>query len=325
MNVNVHWLIKAGGLTAGVLAAALAGAIVWGGPGDPRPMASINDPFKAVDFSDLPPLQRYPAKDGAALAYRAYVPRPGTAVKGSVVLVHGSSASSNSMHVLGRALAAAGYEAYALDMRGHGASGPKGAIAYVGQLEDDIDAFAQAVPLAAPRTLLGFSSGGGFVLRFAGSPRQDRFQRYVLLSPFLGAHAANYRPGGGGWVEVGVPRIVGLTVLNRLGVRAFNGLPVLRFALDAHARQRLTPAYTFALATNFGPQQDAEANIRAVHQPVRVLAGASDEVFATQTLSRIFHEQGQAWPVTLLPGIDHIQLTLAPMAVNAIVTAVQAD
>lgn len=30
-------------------------ALVWGGPGTPAPLASINDPFKSVDFSNLPP------------------------------------------------------------------------------------------------------------------------------------------------------------------------------------------------------------------------------------------------------------------------------
>jgi pimeloyl-ACP methyl ester carboxylesterase len=42
------------------------------------------------------------------------------------------------MHELAKAFAAAGYAAYALDIRGHGDSGDKGKIAYVGQLEDAV-------------------------------------------------------------------------------------------------------------------------------------------------------------------------------------------
>ena len=60
------------------------------------------------------------------------------------------------MHVLAKAFSEAGYAAYALDMRGHGASGTKGKIAYVGQLEDDLESFVKAVPLARPSTLVGF-------------------------------------------------------------------------------------------------------------------------------------------------------------------------
>lgn len=320
--MNTTTLPKIALVSLGIMAIVLACAIAFGGPGTPRPLASINDPFKDVDFSDLPPLSRYRAADGAALAYRAYTPRPDAPPKGSVVLVHGSSASSNSMHVVAKALSRAGYTAYALDVRGHGASGPKGRIAYVGQLEDDLAAFVNAVRPAGARTLLGFSSGGGFVLRFAGSARQDLFQHYVLLSPFLGPRAPSYRPNSGGWVSVGVPRIVGLAVLNRLGIRAFNGLPVVNFALDEQARRVLTPSYAFDLATNFGPQQDHEANIRAVQCPVKVLAGASDEVFVAQAFERIFRGQGRTWPVTLLPGVGHIQLTLDPHAVSAIVDAI---
>jgi len=46
-------------------------------------------------------------------------------------------ARSTSMHSLAKDLSTAGYEAYALDIRGHGESGEKGRVAYVGQLEDD--------------------------------------------------------------------------------------------------------------------------------------------------------------------------------------------
>jgi non-heme chloroperoxidase len=322
--MSISIVVKAALVFIGILAVLLATAIIFGGPGSPKPMASINDPFKGVDFSDLPPLLQYKARDGAELAYRPYAPRRGTALRGSVVLVHGSSASSNSMHVIAKALSNAGYAAYALDIRGHGASGPKGTIAYVSQLEDDLESFVTAVPLAKPSTLAGFSSGGGFVLRFAGSQRQNAFQNYVLLSPFLSSRAPNYRPGSGGWVSVGIPRIIGLTFLNRFGVRVFNDLPVITFALSEQAKSFLTSTYTFTLAANFGPLQDYEANIRAVHQPVKVVAGASDEVFATEALENIFRNQGQSWPVTLLPGIDHIQLTLNPAAVSAIVATIEA-
>lgn len=34
----------------GMVAFALAGAVAWGGPTPPGAMASINDPFKSVDF-----------------------------------------------------------------------------------------------------------------------------------------------------------------------------------------------------------------------------------------------------------------------------------
>jgi alpha-beta hydrolase superfamily lysophospholipase len=297
-------------------------AIVFGGPKSLPPMASVNDPFETVDFSDLSPRRTFAAKDGVALAYRYYDP-VGVAPRGSVVLIHGSSASSNSMHVLAKGFANAGYAAYAPDIRGHGASGPKGKIKYIGQLEDDLDSFVRTVSPPKPVTLAGFSTGGGFVLRFAGSARQDEFQSYLLLSPYLNEKAPNFRPSSGGWVDVGIPRIIALSILNQFGIRIFNDLPVVRFALSDEAKSFLTPEYSFALATNFGPQRNYEANIRAVRRRCAVLAGKDDEAFDTEKLESIFRKQGKDWPVTLLPGTGHIALTLDPSAINAAIDAVK--
>src|SRR4051794_26331771 len=116
----------------GVVVAIFASAMIFGGPGTPHPMESINDPFGSVDFSDLPPLAEFAARDGTKLAYRPYSSTAAIPGKGSVVLIHGSSATSSSMHPMAKAFSAAGYPTFALDVRGHGASGRKGQIAYIG-------------------------------------------------------------------------------------------------------------------------------------------------------------------------------------------------
>jgi alpha-beta hydrolase superfamily lysophospholipase len=291
-------------------------AIVFGGPTPPPELPSIGMPFKSVDFSDLPELKTYSAKDGAKLAYRHYEPVD-VPPKGSVVLIHGSSASSNSMHVLAKGFARAGFSAYVLDVRGHGASGPKGTIKYVGQLEDDLEAFTHAVSLEKPSTLVGFSSGGGFALRFAASDRQELFQSYLLMSPFIHQNAPNARPADG-WVNIGMPRIVAISILNRAGITGFNDLPVTSFALDSAAlKNGLTPEYSYVLATNFRLPMDYKASIRNIHQPCAILAGIDDELFQTDKLEKIFRDEGKDWPVTLLPGVGHIPLTLNVDAVNA--------
>jgi alpha-beta hydrolase superfamily lysophospholipase len=306
---------------AAALAAAVGLAIVLGGPDDPQPMSSISDPFKKVDFSDLPELSYFAARDSAKLAFRAY-PAVGDAIKGSVVLVHGSSASGSSMHVMAKGFAAAGYAAYALDIRGHGRSGVKGHIAYIGQLEDDIEDFVHGIKLAQPSTLVGFSSGGGFVLRFAGSARQNLFANYLLLSPFISQDAATSRPSSGGWVTVGIPRIIAISLLDGFGVHAFNDLPVTKFALTEEGKGFLTPQYSFALAQNFRPERDYQANIRAITQPLRVLVGQNDEVFYGDKFTGVFKTAGKDVPVTLLQGIEHISLSLDPAAVQAAISAV---
>jgi len=295
---------------------------MWlGGPGAAPPMPSINDPFKSVDFSHIPALKDYQGADGAKLFYREYAPVGGHH-QGSAVLVHGSSASSSSKHPMAQALAAAGVHVFALDIRGHGASGVKGHIDYIGQLESDLKDFVDKVKPAHPSTLIGFSSGGGFVLRISASDMQSAFDHYLLLSPFLGPDAPNYRPNSGGWVSVGVPRIVALLALNKAGIRYWNHLPVTRFALSDEARKFLTPEYDFNLAMNFSVHSDYLSDIRNAKGWVSLLAGDADEAFYTQELKGIVQRAGKDWPVQLLPGIGHIPLTLDPLALKAVVDMV---
>ena len=67
-------VVKAVVFIAAVLVGAVAAATLFGGPKPPPPMASINNPFELVDLSDMPPLLRFVAGDGASLAYRYYRP-----------------------------------------------------------------------------------------------------------------------------------------------------------------------------------------------------------------------------------------------------------
>jgi non-heme chloroperoxidase len=301
--------------------AVAAAALIWGGPKQPAPVASINEPFKSIDTSDLPPLERYAARDNTPLAYRYYASCIAS-VRGSAVLIHGSSASGVSMHTLAKALAAAGYDVYVPDMRGHGESGKKGTIAYIGQLEDDLSDFLDVVQPAAPRTLVGFSAGGGFALRFASDARQMAFNRYVLLAPFLHQDAPTSRPSAGGWASVGMPRVIVLVILNKLRITLFNHLPTIAYALSPEAAARLTPQYSYNLVMNFRPRENYRADIRATRRPLEVLAGANDEAFYAEKFAGVFAEAGRMVPVTLVPGVSHIGLTLEPTAVAAIVAAV---
>ena len=305
------------------MVAIFAALIIFGGPGTPHPMSSITDPFASVNFSDLPPLSEFTARDGTKLTYRAYGSPAATPGGGSVVLIHGSSATSSSMHPMAKAFSAAGYPTYALDIRGHGASGRKGQIAYIGQLEDDLVDFLHAVSPPKPVTLAGFSSGGGFAVRFAGSKQQNLFQSYLFLAPFLSPDAPTTRPGSGGWATVGLPRIIAIATLNGFSIRTFNSLPVLRFAVNENARAILTPQYSYSLTMNFGPQRDYLADLRNMHQPFRVLVGANDEVYYPDRFAEVLKQAGKDAPVTMVPGVDHVQLILSPVAFEKSIEALK--
>jgi len=98
---------------------------------------------------------------------------------------------------------------------------------------------------------------------------------------------------------------------------------VIRYALTKENAKFLTPEYSFALAQNFRPERDYQANIRAVRQPLRVLVGQNDEVFFSDKFASVFKGAGKDIPVTIVPRIDHISLTLNRVAVQAAVKLVE--
>jgi pimeloyl-ACP methyl ester carboxylesterase len=308
-----------------LLVVATAAVIGFDGPNAPPPLASISTPFDTVDFSKLPPVTRFTARDGVQLAYRRYDGDPDRLV----ILVHGSAGSSISMHPLAEALAAKGATVIVPDIRGHGQSGKLGDIAYVGQLEDDLEDLLNTLDRShQPKqiTLIGFSSGGGFVLRVAGGRLGPRFSRYILLAPFLRYDAPNARPGpagseSGGWVDVAIPRIVGLQLINRIGITAFNGLPVLAFAVDSGNPAHLTATYSYRLMTNFAPDNDYIGDLRRDPEPLMAMDGANDELFQADKLQSALAAGKPGVRVDIVPGVGHITLVTTRAGTAAIANA----
>src|SRR5271167_142850 len=210
------------GLLALVGAAAIAAALMLASPvRSPPPLASIHEGAVRIGESGAPDLSRFQARDGTWLAYRLYRAASGARDR-LAILAHGSSASSIEMNQVATALAQAGVTAVAVDIRGHGASGTRGDIAYQGQLDDDfadlIAELRKTYP-AARFSLIGHSSGAGFALRIAGSKLGDAFERFVLLAPYLGHSAPTNRPAAGPalWASPDLPRILVSVFLDKLG------------------------------------------------------------------------------------------------------------
>jgi alpha-beta hydrolase superfamily lysophospholipase len=317
--------IISGGLRAAIWGFAfigLAGLVLAGMIASPvrRPpeLISVSKTARAVDHSTMPGVERFQARDGTWLAYRHYPPRAATA-ESVAVLVHGSSGSSVSIHALADALAAHGVETYTPDIRGHGASGTRGDIVYLGQLEDDLSDFVgeiRKVHPDAPLTLLGHSSGGGFALRIAGSPIQNLFVRTVLLSPYLGYDAPSSRPDAGGWASPDIPRFIGLSILRRLGIVCCESLPTIAFAVPPNSENILVPTYSDRLMRNFGTTRDYREDLAAASKPVVVFAGAADELMVPDKYADAV---GPHIAVRLIQGINHMGIVSDPAAVSAIV------
>lgn len=314
-----------------VAAVALTGAIAFGTAKPPPRMISIDaNAAEAEHREPAPDLQRFKARDGTALAYRAYRPAnlaPGAPV---AILIHGSGGESANMNIMARALMAQGIPAYAPDIRGHGQSGRRGDIDHIGQLEDDLSDLVAVVRKdypAAPLVLAGHSSGGGFVLRIASEPEGRQFKRFVLLAPFLGAGRPTTRPASGGWVSAYVPRIIGLTIINRFGVTAFNGLPTLAFAASPRTPLR---TWSYRLMQNFAApgltQLGGDPVIEAADKtpgPISVIVGDHDESMVPTAYAPAFAKAKPAVSVRIIPGVGHMQLISEPPAIEAAVQAIR--
>jgi pimeloyl-ACP methyl ester carboxylesterase len=313
---GLKWALCAVGAVALTLAAMIATPLER-----PPEMRSVSDSVKLVDFSTMPQLERFQARDGSWIGYRHYPPN-GAATGGGAIFIHGSSGSSGTVnHALTHAIAARGVETWALDIRGHGGSGTRGDIFYVGQLEDDLVDFVAHLRKSAPDlplTLIGHSAGAGFALRVAATPiMQDMFVRTVLLAPYLGYDAPTNRPSNGGWVSADIPRFLGLTALRKLGIDCCSQLPVLAFAVPAGSAKYLTSTYSDRLMRNFATR-GYRLDLPATTRPITIIAGAEDEMMISDKYAEAVQAIKPSVDVKIIDGINHMGLVTNPKAVSVI-------
>ena len=301
-------------------AALLLTALIATPPKTLPELRSVSAARKSVDFSSLPSIERYLARDGTMLGFRHYA-AIGPATGRGAIVIHGSSGSSGTtIHALSDALAGRGVETWAIDIRGHGASGTRGDIGYVGQLEDDLADFVAVVRKTnpdAPLTLIGHSAGGGFALRIAASPLQTLFERTVLLAPYLGYDAPTNRPDSGGWASADVPRILGLLALRKLGINCCDALPTLAFAVPPNSENILVPVYSDRLMRNFATR-GYRADFAAATRPVTIISGADDELMLADKYAEAVRSIAPQVNVKLIDGVNHMGIVSSPAAISVI-------
>jgi alpha-beta hydrolase superfamily lysophospholipase len=281
-------------------------------------LRSVSETARAVDRSSKPAVERFIARDGTTLAYRHYPARSQPAGK-IAILLHGSSGSSFAIHALAEALVARGVETYAPDIRGHGASGTRGDIAYIGQLEDDLADLVAVIRKSAPTEpliLLGHSAGGGFALRVASSPIRNLFARTVLLAPYLGYDAPTNRDSGG-WAMADIPRFLALGALHRVGIDCCEQLPALAFAVPPNSESILVPAYSYRLMRNFATRGYKD-DLAAVTRPMTLISGADDELMQADKYADAVHAVAPSVDVKLIAGVNHMGIVSDARAVSAI-------
>ena len=311
---GLKWALCVVGAVALIVAAMIATPLER-----PPEMKSVSESVKLVDFSTMPPLERFQARDGTWIGYRHYTPN-GPATGHGAIFIHGSSGSSGTVnHALTHAIAARGVETWALDIRGHGGSGTRGDVAYLGQLEDDMADLVALIRKTSsePITLLGHSAGAGFALRMASSPVKEEFARTILLAPYLGYDAPSTRPDSGGWARADIPRILGLLALRAIGVNCCEALPVLALAVPPNSEKALVATYTDRLMRNFGTG-DFRRDLATATKPLTIICGADDELMLADKYVEAVRGAAVPVDVRLLDGINHMGIVAAPKAVSLI-------
>jgi len=254
-------------------------------------------------------------RDGTSIKARHLVEPSGNAPL--IILVHGSGWHGAQFGGLATALSEKA-EILIPDLRGHGANPVRrGDVDYIGQLEDDIADIINARAKEGQEIILvGHSSGGGLVVRFAGGEHGHLIDKAVLLAPFLKYNAPTTRGNSGGWAQVLTRRIVGLTMLNAVGIRILNHLTVIQFnmpqaVLDGPLGSTATTAYSYRMNTSFAPRSDYLNDV--AHLPTFLLiAGKDDEAFFADKYQPLMEAHTNRGQYRLLDGVSHLAVVDAP-------------
>lgn len=232
----------------------------------------------------------------------------------TIVLIHGSGTESRYLLPLAQKIHQA-LNAHIIlpDLRGHGQStlGKAGDVDYLGQYEDDLNDLYYYVLDKKPTAhviLGGHSSGGGLALKQAG--RIDNpYHASLLIAPYLGYNAPTVKPQSGGWVQVSTRRYIGLSMLNRIGITAFNNKPVLFFNRPENLSDEFQlDSYSYRLNQSFSPS-NYKQHLKNNQQPILVIVGNDDESFYAEKFEPVFKESAPQSQVHTLSNLKHLNIT----------------
>jgi non-heme chloroperoxidase len=266
------------------------------------------------DYTNLPELSSYLARDGTKLDYRFYSAQSRTVV----ILLHGISIDGQYLHGLAQYLSQLNIaQVYTPDLRGYGKSpARRGDCDYIGQLDDDLADLINYIKEKQPDSKIvlgGHSAGGGTAIRFAGTKFGQLIDAFLLLAPYVAPNAPiNYsEEESTRKAAINLPRIIGLTILNSIGIKRLNYLKVLTInkpeeSSDGHETLELSYRLVMSRSPGFKYQDD----LKALIQPTLLLAGEEDEEVRTEQYESLFRQYNNA-EIRILPkGLSHDTLLL---------------
>jgi pimeloyl-ACP methyl ester carboxylesterase len=320
MNIIVVGAIILVGFFAAGLSAALV-LVASAPPAMPKPVDVFDFASLASARAEipLPSLRRFAARDGEELAYRYY----DSDTDRILIFVHGSSYHGAGYHALASFISKSGAARVVLpNLRGHFQSGRRrGDVDYIGQLEDDmvdLITFLRGEQLSGPITLGGHSSGGGFVIRFAGGGH-NFMSSYLMLAPIIPTSPTVKGGNAGGWANLHMRRLFGLLALNVVGIHGFDALPIVEFNKPAKYRDGTeTLAYSYRLNTSYHPRYRYQNDLSALGDQTLMMIGAEDQAINAHTLFAVVAENAPRARTVILPQINHLGISSDPQSLDII-------
>lgn len=236
--------------------------------------------------------------------------RYGSEATTTIILLHGiaadSTAMSNAARLLQEATAA---EVLTPDFRGHGQSGgPPFDNDYIGQYEDDLEDIVGFVGRERPGNRIvvaGHSMGGGVAMRYALKDDAPVPNAYLLFAPNFGEGPTQRSGDDAGdtssFVHFDVRRMIGIIMLNSVGIHALDDLPILYFNGPS---LRMDYSYRAVLSAQPIRPNTSDIALQAISSPLLVIVGANDEVFEVAQFEPFISANSDGETV-ILPGLTH--------------------
>ncbi|MCB0834003.1 MAG: alpha/beta hydrolase [Bacteroidetes bacterium] len=240
-----------------------------------------------------------------------------------IVLLHGVLSSNFMMNrTAGLVREATGATIITLDLRGHGNSdGKPGDVDYIDQYADDLAdvvSTLQTEYTVRHVFLAGHSMGGGIILRYAMQKKAPDVDGFLLLAPLLGHDAPTLPRSSGGsseepFMKIHLPRIIGLSILNSMGIHTYDSLPVLFFHLPPMMPIK---EYSYRSNVSMAPAQYKDG-LKAIKKPFLLLVGSKDEAFVAEEFEPAVQRYSKG-KVVVVAGATHDGIRHHPETMKAI-------
>lgn len=260
------------------------------------------------DYSNIPELSQYQARDKSMLDYRYY----SSDSKDLLIVIHGSGYHGRYLHKLASEVSQKNIaQVITPDLRGHGINPKKrGDVDYIGQLDDDLDDLMRfSIGRYKPNRIFiaGHSSGGGLALRLMGNPKRHQADGYILLAPYL-KHDAPTTNKNSGWAKPLLARVISANILNAFGWGCLDHAVTIKFDMpEKYKDNSETLSYTHAMITSYSPW-DYKKDLKNTSKKTLVLVGENDEAMNASAYKEVIPKNMK---LVIFPKISHMGIVVS--------------